>query len=287
MAELIQLLRESLPEAIGGLAAAAILAIFGLLYRRVLRRKKERAIGGDNTPTSTALIKCQPSPLQPGQKQTILVVDDDIEIISPVFRPLEEEGYEITAATNVSQAMDILQSDQQIDLVVIDLILPQKDEKVGESQYLGLEVIRAARQLRGDVPVICLSVVGSEKVGDRLQELGVTEHLIKPVRPSEVAQRVKLALLLSQEPPRQELIADEISRRKLELKGGYAHTRIRALWALGELGHHDPTILDVLEDVVVNDDDSAVRKAAVEAISKIRTELSRQARLSGSKEGAA
>lgn len=142
---------------------------------------------------------------------------------------------------------------------------------------MGLEVIEAAKQLRSDVPIICFSVVDEKEVCDRLEELGVTEHLVKPISPSEVAQRVKLVLLLSQEPPRQELILDEISRRKLELKSGYAHTRIRALWALGELGHHDPIGLDLLEDVVVSDDDSDVRKAAVEAISKVRLNLSRQA----------
>jgi len=124
MSDLIQLLRESIPEAIGGLAAAAILAILGLLYRRLSRRKKEKSTAGNNTPKSTIQIRHRPPAVQSGQKQTILVVDDDIEIIAPVFRPLEEEGFEITAATNVSQAMDILQSDQQIDLIIIDLILP-------------------------------------------------------------------------------------------------------------------------------------------------------------------
>jgi len=52
MAELIQLLRESLREAIGGLAATGILAILGLLYRRVSRRKKERTIDRDSIPKS-------------------------------------------------------------------------------------------------------------------------------------------------------------------------------------------------------------------------------------------
>jgi CheY-like chemotaxis protein len=287
MVELIRLLRESLPEAIGGLAAAAVLAILGLLYRRLSRRKKERITDRDGLPQLTTSTEHQSAAVQSDNKQTILIVDDDIEFIAPMFRPLEEEGYELIAATNVSQAIGILQSEQQIGLIVTDIILPRKDEKAGESRYSGLKVIEAARQLRGDIPIICLSVVSSEKVGDQLQELDVTEHLIKPVRPREVTQRVKLALLLSQEPPRQELIADEISRRKLELRSGYAHTRIRALWALGELGHHDPTVLDILEEMVTSDDDSAVRKAAMEAMSKVRTELSSQAKPSCSNGGAA
>ena len=279
MAELIRLLRESLPEAIGGLTTAAILAILGLLYRRLLSRKKEMP------PIVPSVVS--PTPIQPDKKQVILVVDDDIEIMAPMFRPLEKEGYEIIAATNVSQAIKILQSDQRVDLIVTDIILPYRDEKAGESRYLGLEVIQAARQWRGDVPIICLSVVHNQEVWKQLRKLGVTEHLVKPVAPNEVVQRVKLALSRPSEPLRRELIADEISRRKHELKSSYPHIRIRALWALGELGHHDPTVLKELEEVAMNDDDPAVRKAATEAMSKIRTKLSRQASFSRSNGGAA
>jgi len=141
MAELIQLLRKALPEAIGGLAATAVLATLGLLYRHLSRRKKERVTDRDGIPQPTTSTEHQSPPVQSDKKQSILVVDDDIEIIAPVFRPLEEEGYEIIAATNVPQAIEILQSEQQIDLIVTDIILPYKDEKAGESRYSGLEVI--------------------------------------------------------------------------------------------------------------------------------------------------
>lgn len=105
-------------------------------------------------------------------------------------------------------------------------MLPYGDEKAVESRYLGLEVIQAARQWRGDVPIICLSVVSSQEVREQLRKLGVTEHLFKPVASNEVVQRVKLALSRPPELQR-ELIADEISRRKHELKSSYPHIRVR------------------------------------------------------------
>lgn len=46
MSDLIQLLRQSLPEAIGGLVAAAVLALLGLLYRRWRREKGEEPVPG-------------------------------------------------------------------------------------------------------------------------------------------------------------------------------------------------------------------------------------------------
>jgi response regulator RpfG family c-di-GMP phosphodiesterase len=139
-----------------------------------------------------------------------------------------------------------------------------------------LEVIQAARELRGNIPIICLSVVHDKEIPRRLQELGVTEHLLKPIRSTEFVQRVKLALLLSQGSAQQDLIADEIKRRKLELKSSNAYTRVRALWALGELGHHDSTILGLLENIAQTDSDSDVRTAASEATSKIQTRLQKE-----------
>ena len=299
MRDLTKLLRESLPEIIGGLIVAAILAILASLYSLlglwvvtlaivatlalaivawlwVSRRKQNKSPKGEMPSTDKAALQPLPSQVNSNHKQTILFVDDDIEIIGLGFiAPLEREGFEVMAATNVSQATQILQSNQHLDLIITDLIMPHGSEKRGESQYLGLEVIETARNLRGHIPIICLSVAGHNKeVGQRLRELGVIEHLAKPIRPSEFIERVKLNLLLSQGPSQQELILDEIRRRKLETKSGNPYNRIRALWALGELGHHDSTISNLLENISQGDDDEDVRVAANEALSKVRAKLS-------------
>jgi len=296
MRDLTRLLRESLPEIIGGLIVAAILAILASLYSLVglwivpaiaallalavmawvwaSRRRKGKL--SEHVTSPTAKPTSPQFQTSSNHKQTILFVDDDIEIIGFGFiAPLEREGFEVIAATNVSQATQILQSNQHLDLIVTDLIMPHGSEKRGESQYLGLEVIETARRLRRNIPIVCLSVAGHNKeVGQRLRELGVIEHLAKPILPSEFIERVKLNLLLSQGPSQQELILDEIRRRKLETKSGNPYNRIRALWALGELGHHDPTILNLLQDISEKDDDGDVQLAARQALSKIREKLS-------------
>lgn len=289
----MKLLRESLPEIIGGLIVAAILAILASLYSLLgpwvvpaiigilvlaiiawiaLSRRKRNLPSKSELPNSKAIS----SPSQTGSiKPTILFVDDDIEVIGSGFVvPLEKQGFEVVAATNASQALQVIESNQRLDLIVTDLILPYGGEKRGASEPLGLEVIETARKLRGKIPIVCLSVSRDKEIGQRLRELGVNEHLSKPIRPSEFIERVKLALLMSYGPPQQDLILDEIRRRKLEIKSGNPYSRIRALWTLGELGHYDSTVLGLLESIAQNDDDEDVRSAANEALDKIRAKSS-------------
>lgn len=242
---------------------AALLASLGLFYRRLLSKKKELA-GNDG-----------PAAIQPTRKQTVLVVDDDVETIFPAFRPLEKEGFEVITATNAGQALEILESDQHIDLLVTDLIMPYGNAKHGEALYTGLEVIQTARRTRGDLPVICFSVVRSEEVKEKIGQLGVTEYLSKPASIFELSERVKLALAVAQGPPQKELIQDEIAKRKRELKSVHPHTRIRALWALGELGQHDPALISSLKDAAERDPDYYVRRAANTAIRKIQSKSGR------------
>jgi len=296
--DVTQLLRDALPEIIAGLVVAAILSIIGLLYTQaglwsialavvgaiilalalwfiVSRHKKSRIQKGGRPTIDRITQQYQSNSVG---KESILFVDDDIELIGHGFIvPLIAEGFHVLTATNVSQAVQILQSDQRLDLVITDLIMPYGDEKPRAAQFGGLDVIEMARKLRGNIPIICLSVVHNEKeIPRRLQELGVTEHLLKPILPSEFLQRVKLALLLSKKEPQENLIADEIKSRTLELRSSWAYTRVRALWALGELGHYEPTILELLESIAQTDDDSDVRAAATEAIGKIETRIQKQ-----------
>jgi len=304
MKNLTTLLRESLPEIIGGLVVASILAIVGLLYTELgiwtvtfiivatliiatvlwlllARQKKAKPQVHRNSIPPTSAIAPQNLQLLSSQKQSILVVDDDIETISPVFVPLEKAGFHLLVATNLSQAIDILHSKPRIDLVIIDIIIPRgkkKDGEEGQAEYLGLEVVEQVRKLYGDIPIIAFSVtLGNEEIRQRLEQLGVTEQqqLRKPILLSVLAEQVKLALLLSQQPPQQEMIVDEIRRRKFELASENTNTRVRAIWALGELGHHEPTVMNLLEDLAKSDDPS-VQKAANQAIGKIQRRLSTQ-----------
>ena len=206
---------------------------------------------------------------------TILWVDDDVEIMSPFMVSLEGDGFSIQTATDFLKAKEILTSGQRFDLIITDLIFPYGDEKSdkdGQANYLGLEVAKLARELLGKIPILCVTVVTSADVHRELDKMGI-EMLAKPIRPSVLNEKVKLILLESKNLNKHEDIVAEIKRRQIELTSDSPYIRRRAIWALGEIGHLDSTVINSLKEVGKTDKDPSVREAAKEAVSKIQRQL--------------
>lgn len=206
---------------------------------------------------------------------TILWIEDDIEEIYSLVSPLEKEGFKILTATSLNKTKEILLSGQKFDLIITDLIFPDGDEKSdkdGQATYHGLEVVRLARELLGRIPILCVTVVRTPEILEELHKMGV-ECLHKPIRPSVLVETVKLILLEYNSPDKNEAILGEVKRRQIELTSDSPYIRRRAIWALGELGHFDSTIINSLKEINKTDKDISVREAAKEAVNKIQRRL--------------
>jgi two-component system alkaline phosphatase synthesis response regulator PhoP len=115
--------------------------------------------------------------------KTILVVDDERNIIDLVRLYLEQAGYAVVEARDGDEAL--AQHDRiDPDLIVLDLMLPGKD---------GIEVTREVRR-RGETPILMLTA-RSEDI-DRIigLEVGADDYLTKPFNPREMVARVKAIL---------------------------------------------------------------------------------------------
>ena len=115
--------------------------------------------------------------------KTILVVDDERNIIELVRLYLEQAGYNVVEARDGQEALD--QHDRvDPDLIVLDLMMPRMD---------GTEVTREVRR-RGETPILMLTA-RSEDI-DRIVglELGADDYLTKPFNPREMVARVKAIL---------------------------------------------------------------------------------------------
>ena len=77
----------------------------------------------------------------------ILLVDDDIHFSAMLRQLLEREQYEVLAASDGHQAMELL-SDDVPDLVITDLIMPDKD---------GIELVGELRRLHNGIKIIAIS----------------------------------------------------------------------------------------------------------------------------------
>ena len=115
--------------------------------------------------------------------KTVLVVDDEPQIVQLVRDYLEHGGFAVLTAGDGPTALRIART-QRPDLVVLDLGLPGLD---------GLDVTRSLRR-DGAVPIIMLTARGDES--DKLVglELGADDYLTKPFSPKELVARVRAVL---------------------------------------------------------------------------------------------
>jgi DNA-binding response OmpR family regulator len=115
--------------------------------------------------------------------RTVLVVDDEPEILRIVRDYLERAGFAVLTAGDGEAAVAAARR-QRPDLVVLDLTLPNLD---------GLDVARALRR-DGEVPIIMLTARTEES--DRVAglELGADDYVPKPFSPRELVARVRAVL---------------------------------------------------------------------------------------------
>jgi DNA-binding response OmpR family regulator len=115
--------------------------------------------------------------------RTILVVDDEPEIVRLVRDYLEHGGFAVVTASDGRGALEAARR-RRPDLVILDLGLPGLD---------GLDVTRALRR-DGAVPIVMLTARGEES--DKLVglELGADDYVTKPFSPKELVARVRAVL---------------------------------------------------------------------------------------------
>jgi DNA-binding response OmpR family regulator len=129
----------------------------------------------------------------PMSKSTILVIDDEPDLVELVRYNLVRDGFEVACASDGRAGLQSARY-YKPDLVVLDVMMPNID---------GLEV---CKQLRADsrtsgVPIILLTAKSAE--ADRIVglELGADDYVTKPFSPRELVARVKAVLRRSTAPP--------------------------------------------------------------------------------------
>jgi len=115
--------------------------------------------------------------------KTILVVDDEMRLVSVVEAYLEQEGYKVVKASNGREALFTARQEKP-DLIILDIMMPEMD---------GYEFMRLHRKER-ETPIILLTakVEDDDKVIGL--ELGADDYLTKPFRPRELIARVRAVL---------------------------------------------------------------------------------------------
>ncbi|WP_177420655.1 response regulator [endosymbiont of Lamellibrachia barhami] len=127
----------------------------------------------------------------------LLVVDDDRKLRELLIRYLGQEGFAVHGVEG-SVAMDGYLERSQVDLIILDLMMPGED---------GLSIARRLRS-NGEIPIIMLTARGEDI--DRIigLEMGADDYLPKPFNPRELLARIRAVLRRRQLPGQSDRAAE-------------------------------------------------------------------------------
>jgi DNA-binding NtrC family response regulator len=111
----------------------------------------------------------------------ILIIDDDDVVLRSCTRILESEGYNVTTATSVSDALDILNS-RFFALMLVDIKMPEED---------GISLILKARERGYMIPILVMSGYPTEETIRHSLASGAKGFIAKPFTPDELLEAVR------------------------------------------------------------------------------------------------
>ena len=114
---------------------------------------------------------------------TILIVDDDIDILEALKIYLSKDEYRLLTARNGQDAVDIVRA-ENVDLVLMDIMMPIMD---------GIKATNKIRKLT-NIPIIVLTAKSEDQDKINVLDIGADDYITKPFNPSEVLARVNSQL---------------------------------------------------------------------------------------------
>ena len=170
---------------------------------------------------------------------TILVVDDEKNIVQLARLYLGNEGFQVEAAFDGAQALEKARTVRP-DLIVLDVMMPELD---------GLSVCRELRKT-SNVPIIILTARGDDV--DRVVglELGADDYVTKPFNPRELVARVKAVLRRARQEATTQAVLEvdglrlDADRREVTLEGQSITLRAKEFDLLSAFMRHAGIVLD-------------------------------------------
>lgn len=125
-----------------------------------------------------------------GDKHVVLIVEDEGALLDSYAEILEEGGFETMKAEDGYKALDTLAANKGvIDMILLDLMMPGMD---------GLDVLKQVRDdpdKYGDMPIVVLTNLSSERVIKESFERGANGYLMKTeLDPDQIVNEVNTAL---------------------------------------------------------------------------------------------
>jgi CheY-like chemotaxis protein len=120
--------------------------------------------------------------------KTVLTIEDDNFLQGLEAKKLKKEGYDVLTASNSVEAYKAIEGNTKIDMILLDLLLPEIDG------FMILKRIREDEKFK-NTPVIIFSNLSEEKDIEKAQKLGISEFMVKSnFTLDELAEKIKMLI---------------------------------------------------------------------------------------------
>jgi len=120
--------------------------------------------------------------------KTVLIIEDDNFLQGLEAKKLKKEGYDVLTASNSVEAFKSIEGKQKIDMILLDLLLPEVDG------FMILKRIREDEDFK-NTPVIIFSNLSEEKDIEKATKLGISEFMVKSnFTLDELAEKIKMLI---------------------------------------------------------------------------------------------
>ena len=141
----------------------------------------------------------------------ILVCDDDHEIVQAICVYLTDAGFEIVQAYSGKEALQcVLDPDQQIDLIIMDVMMPEVN---------GIEATKKIRELY-NIPIIMLSAKSEDEDKITGLKIGADDYMTKPFLPRELILRISAILRRTYQLDEKNSSIFRLGKREVDLSAG-------------------------------------------------------------------
>ncbi|MBN1660666.1 MAG: response regulator [Anaerolineae bacterium] len=172
------------------------------------------------------------------EQETILIVDDNKEIVAALSDVLKSRGYRTIYAYNGRDGLRMALQDRP-DLVMLDWNLPQ---------LTGYQVLQALRERGNKAPVVLMTIYGSENVAVQAFRLGIRDYIPKPFRVPETLEAIERALAEDRLRREKERISEQLAQANRQME-----QQLLELTTLQAIGQSVTSVLElekVLDRVV-------------------------------------
>lgn len=117
-------------------------------------------------------------------KNKILIIDDSKEILFAISEFFRIKDWDVYTALSMEEALKVI-STKKLDIIIIDYHMPYINGVLG---------VKLIRQIDENVPIIALTVEGSESIAENFFEVGANDFSIKPIKVLDLYSRVNVHL---------------------------------------------------------------------------------------------